>query len=442
MDGYDDQCGAARRAPIVGLGTPNPDGSIGFGLNIVTTPGGRGVQVDARIALATLSGSWSDSAGNSGAFAFNGNTGGTSRPLPAPAVPTLIGLRTDGGLVAGGILGAGTIPMSGPGVRMMWHPRKAAFRVGNVAGAFWDDVNIGTESVAFNKNTTASAPFSAAFGDSTIATGQVSTAMGYFTAASGVGSTAMGSQTTASGVASTAMGSETTAAGAQSVAMGLGTIATGAHSFAMGDASQAAGGNSLAVGSFARALGFESIALGQNTTTLTTGGVALGSNATAAGGSFTFGDRSTNNVVSTAVANQFAARAAGGVVFYTNAALTAGVTLAAGGSGWGVVSDANLKENFRDLAADDVLARIARMPVREWNYMTQDASIRHMGPTAQDFHAAFGLGESELRINTIDADGVALAAVKALEARTTQMTRENDELRTRLARLEALLEKK
>ena len=41
---------------------------------------------------------------------------------------------------------------------MMWHPRKAAFRVGNVAGALWDDANIGTESVAFNKNTTASAP--------------------------------------------------------------------------------------------------------------------------------------------------------------------------------------------------------------------------------------------------------------------------------------------
>ena len=41
-----------------------------------------------------------------------------------------------------------------------------------------------------------------------------------------------------------------------------------------------------------------------------------------------------------------------------------------------------------------------------------------MGPTAQDFRAAFGLGDFPLRINTVDADGVALAGVKALDART------------------------
>ncbi len=52
LDGYDDQCGAAQRAALVGLATPNPDGTIGFGLNIVTVPGGRGVQVDARITMA------------------------------------------------------------------------------------------------------------------------------------------------------------------------------------------------------------------------------------------------------------------------------------------------------------------------------------------------------------------------------------------------------
>ncbi len=81
-DGYDDQCGAAQRAPLVGLATPNPDGTIGFGLNVVTVPGGRGVQIDARITLATLGGSWSDSAGNSGTFAFNASTGGSPRPAP------------------------------------------------------------------------------------------------------------------------------------------------------------------------------------------------------------------------------------------------------------------------------------------------------------------------------------------------------------------------
>ena len=51
VDGHDDQCGAPQRAPLVGLATPNPDGSIGLGLHVVTVPGGRGVHIDARISL-------------------------------------------------------------------------------------------------------------------------------------------------------------------------------------------------------------------------------------------------------------------------------------------------------------------------------------------------------------------------------------------------------
>jgi len=90
------------------------------------------------------------------------------------------------------------------------------------------------------------------------------------------------------------------------------------------------------------------------------------------------------------------------------------------------------------------LARIAAMPVRERNYKSQPAAIRHVGPTAQDFHAAFGLGEDARRINSIDADGIALAAARALEARTRELdarhqalANENEALRARLDRLEA-----
>lgn len=95
IDGYDDQCGAAQRAPLVGLATPNPDGSIGFGLNIVTVPGGRNVHVDARIDIASLSGPWSDSAGNTGTFVLGGAAAGS--PRPAPTVP-------------GSVLTVGSIP--------------------------------------------------------------------------------------------------------------------------------------------------------------------------------------------------------------------------------------------------------------------------------------------------------------------------------------------
>jgi hypothetical protein len=82
VDGYDDQCGAAQRAPLVGLATQNPDGTIGFGLHIVTVPGGRPVDVEARMSLATLGGPWTDSTGNSGTFAFAARTGGSARPQP------------------------------------------------------------------------------------------------------------------------------------------------------------------------------------------------------------------------------------------------------------------------------------------------------------------------------------------------------------------------
>ena len=47
VDGYDDQCGAPQRAPLVGLATANPDGTIGLGLHLVTVPVGGGLQIDA-----------------------------------------------------------------------------------------------------------------------------------------------------------------------------------------------------------------------------------------------------------------------------------------------------------------------------------------------------------------------------------------------------------
>jgi hypothetical protein len=85
LDGFDTQCDAGQRAPLVGVATPNPDGSIGLGLHVVTVPGGRGLQIDARIDLSSGSGAWTDSAGNRGTFALGASTGGS--PRPAPTVP-------------------------------------------------------------------------------------------------------------------------------------------------------------------------------------------------------------------------------------------------------------------------------------------------------------------------------------------------------------------
>ena len=106
VDGYDDQCGAPLRAPLVGLATPNPDGSIGLGLHVVTVPGGRGLQIDARISLASLSGPWSDSAGNSGTFAFGATAGGTPRPPPTVPASAIAAGSIAAAHLAPGVVGA------------------------------------------------------------------------------------------------------------------------------------------------------------------------------------------------------------------------------------------------------------------------------------------------------------------------------------------------
>jgi len=488
VDGYDDQCGAAQRAPLVGLATPNPDGSIGFGLNVVTVPGGRGVQIDARISLATLSGTWTDSAGNSGTFAFNASTGGSPRPAPstpASPIPPTFALLGDGGFLAQGSFGAGAIPASNAGTRMMWYPGKAAFRAGAVNSGAWDDASIGAHSAALGRDTIASGGASLALGTATTASGDGSLAAGQQTTSSGVDSVAFGTATTASGSASlatgistraigsasVAFGAMTTAAGFRSVALGEGTtasgyasIATGAGTTASGATSTALGGGTTASGSWSLATGVGTVASGTTSTAMgsTTraegaASTAMGTYATAtaaAPGSFVYGDRSTltasNRQITSTAPNQFVVRATGGVGFYTQVnpstgQLTAGVELAAGGgSSWAPLSDVNAKENFRDVSGEDVLAKLAGMPIQEWNYKAQDALIRHIGPTAQDFRAAFGVGDFPLRINTVDADGIALVAIQALEARTralddrnARLERENLELRERLARLEA-----
>lgn len=195
--------------------------------------------------------------------------------------------------------------------------------------------------------------------------------------------------------------------------------------------SAAMGYNPLAAGAYSMAFGFEVTAAANWTTALGMRAIALHQ------GSFAFGDTTASSAqVLSSTTNQFNARFAGGYRLFTNAALTSGVQIAAGGSSWSVISDARMKANFRDLDGDDVLARIARMRIAEWNYTTQDAAIRHAGPTAQDFWTAFGLGEDPLRINTIDMDGITLRAVQALEARDR---REIEALQARIAELERLV---
>ncbi|MBM3334539.1 tail fiber domain-containing protein, partial [Candidatus Sumerlaeota bacterium] len=162
-------------------------------------------------------------------------------------------------------------------------------------------------------------------------------------------------------------------------------------------------------------------------------------------GSFAWAD-STNADFNVSNNNRFGVRASGGVYLYTNSSLTAGSYLAAGSGSWTSVSDRAMKENVAPVNAADVLEKVAVMPISAWNYKTEDRSIRHIGPMAQDFHAAFGLGDSDKAITTIDADGVALAAIQALhklvrekEARITTLEADKMSQQQRIANLEARL---
>lgn len=79
-------------------------------------------------------------------------------------------------------------------------------------------------------------------------------------------------------------------------------------------------------------------------------------------------------------------------------------------------SDRNSKENFTPVNPAEVLDKVAALPITRWNYL-DDPSVQHLGPMAQDFHAAFGLGFDDKSIATVDADGVALTAIQGLNSK-------------------------
>ena len=181
-------------------------------------------------------------------------------------------------------------------------------------------------------------------------------------------------------------------------------------------------------------------------------------------GAFVWAD-STNLDYGSGRNDQFAVRASGGARFDVNGSWVeiyagvgnlintgTGAVLTLGGV-WQNNSDRNAKENFAPVDGKEVLARLAEMDVTRWNYKTEGQAVRHIGPTAQDFYAAFGLGNSDTGIGTIDADGVALAAIKGLhellkgkdaeiaaqQEEIAALQKQNGALESRVAAIEAMM---
>jgi hypothetical protein len=207
-----------------------------------------------------------------------------------------------------------------------------------------------------------------------------------------------------------------------------------------GSDNTAVGGDALefdSTGSFNTAVGYTALwKLGYAGTTSGTNNIALGYQA---GYNFTGTESSNIDIGNPGIAGENntirigasqAATYLAGTVYANGIALT---------------SDRNAKENFTALDAKKVLAKVISLPVSEWNYKINFASIRHIGPMAQDFHAAFGLdGEDDKHIAVVDEGGVALAAIQGLNqkveernARIQALEKQNDSLTARLNELEA-----
>jgi hypothetical protein len=95
------------------------------------------------------------------------------------------------------------------------------------------------------------------------------------------------------------------------------------------------------------------------------------------------------------------------------------------------------------LGAGTILAKVAALPGTKWNYKTDDNDVLHLGPMAQDFHAAFGLnGGDDRHISVVDEGCVALTAIQGWNQKLEAQQAENRELKQRLDRLEHILRQK
>jgi hypothetical protein len=260
-----------------------------------------------------------------------------------------------------------------------------------------------------------------------------------------------GNGNAASGVESAVGGGSGNAAGAARA-----TVAGGANNTAYDHASVGGGFGNTATGNVSTvAGGYVNTASGQYSSV--PGGIAntasgdfsfaAGRQAKATGnGSFVWGDNTTTNLTSPA-ANTFIVRASEGIWLGTNSSPTdpgasshfidtsTGAYLSSAGA-WTDNSDRALKHNLRRVNQESVLDRVARMPISSWSYNAEKPSVRHIGPMAQDFYSAFGLGLDDKHIATLDEGGVALAAIQGLYRQNQALKRQNRALNLRLARLE------
>lgn len=97
------------------------------------------------------------------------------------------------------------------------------------------------------------------------------------------------------------------------------------------------------------------------------------------------------------------------------------------------------KTGFAPVDGADILQKLVQIPIEAWHYKTESGDVRHLGPTAEDFNGAFGFGENDWGISTVDAYGVALASIQALHEEISERDTRIDRLEQELTQMKAAI---
>jgi hypothetical protein len=325
-----------------------------------------------------------------------------------------------------------------------------------------------TESTAIGQNTFATETGTVALGTNAVASATRAHALGRNSAATVLTATAVGANAQATGLQATALGGGASslyaarASGTNSVAIGAGSSgqegasAVGSNSIAIGNSSSAGQSNSIAIGTSAITTESSQIVLGNSArfTMLSNNNLGLGTSSPTSALHIARIDGTARILVEDVDPTQgprdlFEIKNNGNPEFrMTNSGNDNSWVFSAGkrfvvkndAGDWvsriedtgdmeiaGILtqlSDVNAKQDIEPVDGTSVLEKLTGLQVSEWSYKDAPGN-RHVGPMAQDFYAAFGLGHTDKGIATLDSSGIALAAIKALIEENTALKEQN-----------------
>ncbi len=318
-------------------------------------------------------------------------------------------------------IGASSFVQAGSGTDMM-----AIGSAANVSGS-----GSSSYSMAIGSSAQVQASYGMAIGRAANVSNQYGIAIGDAAQTqTNAGALAIGRSSYANGLNAASIGTSSQAQGSASVSLGAFAYSNGANAIAIGggDASnyvQAQGQYSIAIGYRCYASATDAMAIGDYARAQAANALAIGSNVyNGNANTYSIGNSSVTSVnFSGATTTSYALQVG------TSSSNGNGAYLTKGGV-WTNASDVNLKEDFINLDGNEVLNKVADLDITKWRYKGTDEY--HIGPMAQDFHAAFNVGNDDKRISSIDPSGVALIAIQALNDKIEQQQKTIDMLSKQL----------